>query len=72
MWIAGVLLLGFAWTVWPTPYRYFMAPRNRRGTMTTVRENRFTGAIDVLYLNGWRPGTFMFDASKTDDADEPK
>jgi len=39
-----VLALAFAWTVWPTPYRYHQFDK------LEVRENRFTGSMDFLRL----------------------
>jgi hypothetical protein len=50
------LVLKFAWFVWPTPYRYFDLQVG--GDKTVVRENRFTGRLSWLLLNGreceWR------------------
>lgn len=44
----GLLVLVFAWTVWPTPYRY------HRFRQTVVRIDRLTGAAEALYRNGWQ------------------
>jgi hypothetical protein len=41
--ILVALLIGFAWFVWPTPYRYHY-PKNGG----VYRENRFTGRLMVL------------------------
>lgn len=50
--IGLLLLLIFAWFVWPTPYRYF--PNSAAGETSVVRENRFTHSLDLLTLQkGW-------------------
>lgn len=46
--VAGLTLLVFLATVWPTPFRY------HDWNQTIVRVNRFTGVAEVLEWNGWR------------------
>lgn len=47
-----IAALGFAWLVWPTPWR------DRSVTMTagtfTARQSRWTGEVQVLCVDGWR------------------
>lgn len=43
------ILFLFLTYVWPTPYRYDRIGQN------PVRENRFTGEIDFMTLQGWTP-----------------
>ena len=55
--LAAALLLAFAWVVWPTPYAYY--PNSVLATSAgaqgaAVRRNRFTGAVDILWITGWR------------------
>jgi|SRR6185312_772257 len=47
-----VLVVLFAWFIWPTPYQYLTGPRS---PILGVRINRFTGAVDWLMpYGGWR------------------
>lgn len=48
----ALLLALLGWFVWPTPYRYLRFERSRSGAL--LRENRFTGRLEVLVPGvGW-------------------
>lgn len=48
-----VLFLLFAFTVWPTPYRYFDNGVFINGDGHHVREHRLTGRLSYLDFTGW-------------------
>lgn len=50
MFVAVVLFLVFACTVWPTPYQYYRVRYwgSGGGVETVVRENRFTHRLEWL------------------------
>ena len=47
-----VLLMVFAVYVWPTRYRYHVT--SFAGSQITIRENRFTGKVNLLMPYGWQ------------------
>src|SRR2546425_945899 len=47
--LVGLLALGFAWFIWPTPYRPF-------GAAGVMQVNRFTGAKCAVGESCWRTG----------------
>jgi hypothetical protein len=57
--IAAVIVAGFGWFVWPTPYRNVALPgmlqsRSDRACCFAARTNRFTSEIEVLTAAGWQ------------------
>jgi hypothetical protein len=49
-----LIVLAFATYVWPTPYRYFTPGSAMAAAfVSSVRENRFTGRVEMLYLGSW-------------------
>lgn len=47
------LALGFAYFVWPTPWRYDRI-RSAQGYEAPIRVNRFTGTTQLLSPAGWQ------------------
>ena len=45
LWIAALLILLFAYFVWPTPYRYHQISNS------VFRQNRITGTVEELGLD---------------------
>ncbi|MHB1157760.1 MAG: hypothetical protein ACYC26_13115 [Phycisphaerales bacterium] len=50
--LSVIILLVLGYFVWPTPYRYDHI--NLHGTVRPVRQSRFSGEAEILYLSGWR------------------
>lgn len=54
--LAAILVIVFAWIVWPTPYRYFSI-ESAAGHQTVMRVHRLTGNVEVFRLSasggGW-------------------
>ncbi len=50
--ISACLLVGFAYTVWPTPYRYGTV--SGAGRVYPMRIDRLSGEVEVNTGQGWR------------------
>jgi DNA-directed RNA polymerase subunit RPC12/RpoP len=54
-WLAAIIALSLAWSVWPTPYEYSTSVVE--GELIVTRTSRITGLSQTRYLTGWdKPG----------------
>jgi hypothetical protein len=51
--VLALLVILFALTVWPTPYRYHPNAFYINGNAYTVREHRVTGRMSYMFGSGW-------------------